>query len=286
MTHALHAAESWSLPIPLTLLLVATAAVYVNGWRRLRAVYSEVSVWHLAGFLSGLLLIWIPVASPLAAWDRGSLTVHMIQHLLLMTCAPPLILLSLPVKCLLYGLPPRLAMGATTAALRPRAARAVAGVLAHPLVCWLAATAALVAWHVPAIFAVGLRSSAWHATEHASFLVSGLLFWWPVIEPWPSTPNPRWSIVLYLFLATLPCDILSGFLMFSDRIAYSVFLSSPDHDEVAILSDQQGAAALMWTVVTLVYLVAGTIVATRLLARPSASRDREFGRSHTPVEVL
>ena len=171
MPHALHAAaESWSLPVPVTLLLVGTAALYVNGWRRVRAVDSEASVWHLAGFLSGVLLIWIPVASPLASWDGGSLTVHMIQHLLLMTCAPPLILLSDPVKYLVSGLPALLAL-ATSVAIRSRPMRSVADVVAHPLVCWLAATAALVAWHVPAIFALGLQSRAWHATEHASFLV-------------------------------------------------------------------------------------------------------------------
>ena len=69
--------------------------------------------------------------------------------------------------------------------------------------------------------------------------------------------------MLYLFLATLPCDILSAFLVFSDRIAYSVYLSvdSP----AAVLADQQRAGALMRTCVTLVYLVAGALVSARLL---------------------
>ena len=287
MPHAMHAAaESWSVPVPLTLLLVSTAAVYVNGWRRLRAASRDISVWHAAGFVGGLVSIWIAVASPLASWDRGSLTAHMIQHLLLMTCAPPLILLSDPARCLLYGLPLGVVAGrdhrdhsTRGRCVRGRGVRTSAVVLArrHRGAGGLAYSAHLRAR--ASIECVARHSSRRHSCS------SGLLFWWPVIEPWPSAPNPRWSIVLYLFLATLPCDILSGFLMFSDRVAYSVFRSMPGRDEVAILSDQQSAAALMWTVVTVIYLVAGTLVATRLLARPSASPTVRDPPRNTGVEV-
>src|SRR6185295_3735409 len=86
--------------------------------------------------------------------------------------------------------------------------------------------------------------------------------------PSSSTAGP-WSIVLYLFLATLPCDVLSGFLVFSERIAYPMYLSAPRHTSVFVLDDQQRAGALMWTTVTIVYVVAGAIVATRSLSRSS-----------------
>ena len=132
--------------------------------------------------------------------------------------------------------------------------------------CWSVAIVTLIGWHTPQLFQLGLRSEPWHAVEHASFLGSGLMFWWPVVQPWPSVPEPRWSTVLYLFLAMLPCDILSAFLVFSERIAYSSYLSMPGHTSLSVLEDQEIAGALMWTVVTLVYLTAGTIVATRLLS--------------------
>src|SRR6185295_4055855 len=86
--------------------------------------------------------------------------------------------------------------------------------------------------------------------------------------PSSSTAGP-WSIVLYLFLATLPCDVLSGFLVFSERIAYPMYLSAPRHMSVSVLDDQQRAGALMWTAVTIIYVVAGVIVATRSLSRGS-----------------
>jgi len=103
--------------------------------------------------------------------------------------------------------------------------------------------------------------------EHASFLVTGLLFWWPVIHPWPSVSRwPELSIILYLFLATLPCDILSGFLVFCDRVVYSVYFSASQPFGLSALADQQCAGALMWTCVTVVYLVTGAILTTRLLS--------------------
>jgi cytochrome c oxidase assembly factor CtaG len=115
-----------------------------------------------------------------------------------------------------------------------------------------------------------MHSGVWHCAEQASFLVAGFLFWLPVIQPWPAVSmGPQWSTLLYLFLATLPCDILSGFLVFSDRVAYPVYFSMPRHSGFSVLEDQQCAAALMWTCVTLVYLVPAAILSIRLLSTRS-----------------
>ncbi|HUA59716.1 MAG TPA: cytochrome c oxidase assembly protein [Verrucomicrobiae bacterium] len=192
-----------------------------------------------ASLLLGLLVIGVAMASPVAALDHRMLTAHMVQHLLLMTIAPPLVFLG--------------------------AAPQFRRLAPQPAICWLAATAVLVGWHIPAAFRFGMQSGLWHAIEQLSFLAAGLLFWWPVFE----LPR-RWSILLYLFLATLPCDVLSGFLVFSDRIAYPAYLCIPRHAGWSALADQQCAGALMWTVVTIVYLIAGTVFATQLLAAQRA----------------
>lgn len=261
--------DSWDLPVGRTLVLTMIALVYLRGWLRLRGPSSSaMSGSRAGGFLLGLLLVWAAMASPIASCDRATLTAHMVQHLLLMSLAPPLILLAAPVRALERGLPRRLV---TTGLFRWPAMRQGGKVLGRPTFCWIAATATLVLWHVPALFTLALRSHAWHAVEHVSFLATGLLFWWPIVEPGPG--GPRWSTVLYLFLATLPCDILSGFLVFSERVAYPVYLSAAP--AAAVLEDQQRAGALMWTCVTLVYLVAGMILSTRLLQPGSALEDRD-----------
>jgi putative membrane protein len=119
-----------------------------------------------------------------------------------------------------------------------------------------------------------LRLDSLHKFEHATFFAAGLIFWWPVIQPWPSTARgPRWAIPLYLFAATLPCDALSGFLVFCDRVAYSSYLSAPRVFKMSPLQDQECAAALMWVCVTIIFLVPAVIVTMQILsphrARPS-----------------
>jgi putative membrane protein len=276
MPTPIHAAlDPWTLSVPLGLALLFEAFVYFRGWIHLR--FSRVQiipVWRAGSFLAGLFLIWVAIGSPLAALDERLLTVHMVQHLLLMTFAPPLILLGAPVMPLLHGLPRRFVQNVFAPLLRYRPLQRIGRLLSQPAFCWLAAAAVLVGWHVPSAFNLALQSEMWHAAEHSSFLVAGFLFWWPVIQPWPSVPHwPRWSILLYLFLATLPCDILSAFLVFCDRVVYPAYLSSPRLFGISALEDQQLAGALMWTSVTLVYLVPAAILSTRLLTARSSEHS-------------
>jgi cytochrome c oxidase assembly factor CtaG len=219
-----------------------------------------------------MLLVWGALGSPLVAYEHDLLTIHMIQHLLLMTFAPALILLGEPLLALWHGLP-RFAQVLLDQVFRRPLAQRFGRALSRPALCWTASALTLLGWHVPALFTLGMHSEAWHSVEQASFLIAGFLFWLPVIQPWPSvSTGPQWSTLLYLFLATLPCDILSGFLVFSDRVAYPSYFSTPRHFGFSVLEDQQCAAALMWTCVTLVYLVPASILSIRLLSPPSVYR--------------
>ena len=253
--------------------LILAALIYLRGWLRLRRFdLDSVQAWRAGSFILGLFLIWLAIASPLSALDHEMLTAHMVQHLLLMTFAAPLILLGAPVKTLLYRLPDRLVQ-AVGRSFQSTGLHQVWSALTHPVICWLGAASTLVAWHIPTLFVLGLRSPMWHGIEQASFLATGLLFWWPVVQPLPNRLKwPESSILLYLFLATLPCDILSGFLVFCDRVVYPVFLSSTQSFGLSALEDQQCAGALMWTCVTVVYLIAATVFAARLLS-PLRSKE-------------
>jgi len=271
-----HTHHAWVESAWVSAGLILAALIYLRGWVRIRRLDRDrIQVWRASSFILGLFLIWVAIGSPLSALDHESLTAHMIQHLLLMTFAPPLILLGASVKTLLYGLPHRLvqAMGHS---FQSTGVPQVWSALTHPAICWLGAASTLVAWHIPALFVLGLRSQMWHGIEQASFLGTGLLFWWPVVQPLPSSLKwPELSILLYLFLATLPCDILSGFLVFCDRVVYPVFLSSPQSFGLSALEDQQCAGALMWTCVTIVYLIAAAIFAARLFS-PHRSENRSI----------
>jgi len=262
------AIKSPGVPVALAVALAAAALVYCRGWFRVRRRLRQIaSPWYPSAFLGGLLAVWIAAGSPLAACDEYLLTFHMVQHLLLTAAAAPLILLGAPALPLLHGFPGGVRARGLAPLLRWPPVRALSRALGQPAVCWTMAMVVFLGWHIPAIFELGHRSAPWHALEHASFLASGLLFWWPIIQPLRSTPAlPRWSAPLYLFLATLPCDALSAFLAFSDRVVYPAYLSAPRHFGLSALQDQEYAGAVMWLVVTIAYVIPAAIITISVLS--------------------
>jgi putative membrane protein len=269
--------QSWSPPVAVNVSLCLGALVYTRGWIRLHAALpKQISAWRLTAFLAGIAGVWLAIGSPLEAFDDVSLTVHMAQHLLLMSVSPPLILLGRPLLPLLRGLPTSAARRTIGMLLRSKSVNRIGRIITHPIFCWVAAAFALTAWHVPSVFEAALRWPWLHDLEHASFLGTGLLFWWPVVQPWPSTNRwPRWSIPLYLFCATLPCDVLSGFLAFCDRVVYSSYLSGPRVFGISPLQDQECAAAFMWVSVTLILLVPAVMVTMEILSPPRTHLSQE-----------
>jgi cytochrome c oxidase assembly factor CtaG len=215
---------------------------------------NAIPVWQPVAFLCGLLALWIAVGSPLRSLDDEMLVVHMVKHLLVMAVAAPLLLLGAPHLPLAY---PFLHW--------PRVGR-VTRALTHPVFCWLSATLAVVVWHVPAVFELGMRSHSWHLVQFTCFFVAGLLFWWPVIQPWQEARWSRWSIPVYLFLATLPCDVLSAYLTFCDYVVYAPYLSASPALYASALDDQQSAGALMWVVITFVYLFPAVVITMQMLS--------------------
>jgi cytochrome c oxidase assembly factor CtaG len=213
------------------------------------------------------------VASPLGALDHHLLTAHMAEHLILMTVSAPLILLGAPIIVLQNGIAKpfdRLVSGWS-------ALRTLGEIAAHPLFCWTAGAGTVIAWHIPSLFELGMRSARWHETEYACFFLAGILFWWPVIQPWPSLATwSRWGVPLYLFLATLPCDALSAFLTFCGRVVYPHYASM-----YRALSDQECAGALMWVWVTFVYLAPAAVVTIETLS--PQRRDLNATRFIEPI---
>jgi putative membrane protein len=269
------ALESWSLPIPVTVALLLAAFVYLRGWLHLRRTVADpIPAWRTAAFCGGIVSVWIAIASPLSALDEELLSVHMAQHLLLMTVAPPLLWLGAPALPLLHGLPQSFSRRVVGPILRSPAVQWIGRVVTEPLFCWLTAILVLLGWHLPAAYSLALESPLLHEIEHASFLAGGLLFWWPVIAPWPSVARySGWSIVVYLFLATLPCDALSAYLAFCDRVVYSSYLREPRHFNFSSLQDQQFAGALMWVFVTFAYLIPAVLLTLKLLSQAPPKLD-------------
>ena len=257
---------SWSIALAVTSTLVVMALIYLRGWISLRRAFpSLIGGWRLAAFMSGLVLVWAAVGSPLATLDHRSLTIHMVKHLLLMTVAAPLLLAGAPAFPFMCGLPKLFTKShPPLASLRAMWARSS---FTHPVLCWLAGTTTVIGWHLPIAFQLGMRSHGMHTLEDATFSLAGLLFWWPIFQSSASAGRrPSWSMALYLFLATLPCDILSAFLVFCNRLVYPVYLATPPLFNLAPLEDQQCAGALMWVWVTFAYLIPAVAITVQMLS--------------------
>jgi putative membrane protein len=131
----------------------------------------------------------------------------------------------------------------------------------------------VIAWHIPNLFELGLSSEAWHIVEDTCFLSAGLLFWWPIIRTGSrDAKGPQWSMPLYLFLGTLPCDILSAFLAFCGRVVYPSYVSTAHIFSLSPLQDQECAGALMWISVTFAYLIPAVVITIRILSPGRAQR--------------
>jgi putative membrane protein len=252
----------------LSLVLLTAALVYTRGWIHLRRTLPNVNPpSRLVAFWSGTFAIWIATGSPLSDLDHESLIAHMAQHLLLMTVAAPLLLLGAPAVALLQGLPVGFVRSGLGPILRWTPLQWAGRNLTHPAFCWLAGTAAVIGWHIPALFELAVRSEPWHVAEHSCFLVAGFLFWWPIVQPWPSIARwPQWSLPLYLFLATLPCDALSAFLTFCGRVVYPSYLSAHRTLDLPAIQDQQWAGTLMWVWVTFAYLAPAVAITLQILS--------------------
>jgi putative membrane protein len=256
----------WKLPIWLTVSMVLTALVYVRGWIALRRTRrAQFNDERLAAFLGGLALLWIVVASPMDGFADALLTAHMIEHLLLMSAIPMLLLYGLPVVPLLRGLPRPVLRWVVGPLVRVTALRRVAEWLVTPAVAWLGMNVAYLAWHIPIAYNYALENETVHGIEHGCFLLTSLLFWWYILRPWPAKPRPDdWGMLVYLALGDVVMTMLSAFLAFCERPVYSYYVQHPNPFGISVLDDQVLGAVVMWVLGSFAYRVPAMVITVRL----------------------
>jgi putative membrane protein len=275
--------HGWTLPPFLTLFSVLALVIYLRGWRRGNALRpDELPAWRAICFCCGVTAFWLAIASPLGVFDDVLLTAHMVQHLILMFVAPPLILLGAPAVPLLRGLPRSLLQKIFAPLLRSRLVRQIGHGFFHPVTGWLALNLAFLGWHVPATYELALRSEISHEIEHGCFFFTAILFWWTVIQPWPSRSIfPRWKIIPYLLTADFVNTGLSAFFAFSGRVFYPSYNETPRVFSLSPINDQIAAGAFMWVFGSLIYLIPAVIIVFGLMEGANASRT--YGRAISRV---
>ena len=248
-----------------SLLLAATT--YMRGWWQLhRRLPRRFALWRLVAFQAGLFTLFLALSSPLHELAERLLQFHMVQHLALMMVVPLLLLLGAPILPLLRGLPRPVLQRGLSYVFASASLQCLGRFLTHPVVCLLAFTVSNVAWHLPGPYELALRSEFWHDVQHICFLSTGLLFWWPVLQPWPSRSRwPLWTMVPYLLVADIQNTALSAFLIFSERVLYPAYAAVPRLWGVSVLDDQAAAGAIMWVPGSVIFLVPVAVLSIRLL---------------------
>jgi putative membrane protein len=188
-------------------------------------------------FLAGVLLLLLDLVSPIdTLGDQYLFSAHVLQHFLLALVIPPLLLLGTP---------------AFDLGRLSKLERAVG----HPPVSWLLGVGVMLAWHIPVLFNAALANDGLHVIQHLSFLISGTIFWWPVIGPLEDRRLPMLATVSYLFSACVCCSLLGAFLTFAPVGLYSAYLNPPAHPwGLDPKTDQQLGGMLMWVPGCFIYL--------------------------------
>jgi cytochrome c oxidase assembly factor CtaG len=267
--------SSWSIPPAATFAIVLSAVVYVRGWWLLRSAgLAFLAGWRAVAYLLGLGLLWTALASPLDVFNGFLLTAHMLQHIILMMVAPPLILLGAPLIPIVRGLPRFAAREFAGPLLNWPVARRVEYVGTDPIVASLLMGIVMFVWHIPSLYELALRSSSWHQLEHGCFFIAALMFWWPVVQPWPSRGHwPRWAMIPYLLAADLQNTVLSAMLAFSDRLLYRSYSVAPRLFAFSALEDQVAAGAIMWVTGSVAFVVPAIAIAVQCLSRKSSQHN-------------
>jgi putative membrane protein len=246
--------------------LVAVAlAVYTRGVVRLRRgrVVPEASkAWRVASFAAGAAVALLAVSGPLDSASAQSFAAHMLQHMLLMLVAAPLIVVALPLTPFLAGLPADMRVGFLRWRRRPRPRRFLRGAQ-QPAVTFPLYAALLLGWHVPAFYDAALRHGALHAVEHATLFAVAVLSWWTVLDP-RRRAIQYGPAVLYVFALMLECTAIAGLFTLANKPLYGPYAASHPLG-LTPLEDQQLGGVVMGSLAAVVYLGTGALLFLRWL---------------------
>lgn len=252
LAHGLPAGEptfpglllAWSFdPLPIVGVGVAAAA-YLRAVRKVNASHPQSPVPRIrtVSFLGGLAAIVLALLSPIERYDTTFISTHMVQHMLLQFVAAPLLLLGAPVT---------LALRVATPAVRRRITAVLHSgsvrTLTHPIVAWLLFVVVNWGWQFSPLYNVALESEVVHYVQHATYLGSALLFWWPIagIDPAPrKLAYP--ARAAYLAMAIPPNSFLGITLMSTSADFYPHYATLSRDWGPSVVEDLSLAGAVMW----------------------------------------
>lgn len=244
--------RAWNLDPVLVVGLIAAALAYRQGRRGGRN--PPVAPWRAWCFVGALVAVAVALVSPLDAASEALASAHMVQHVLLLLVAAPLLALAAPATTFLRGSPEgvrRVAGRWRRLARRPLAA------LRHPPTVWLVHVATIWFWHARAAYDAAVGDPVLHVVEHATFLATGWAFWHVAVGIRGPERIPHGAGVLLVFTMALQATFLSVLLTFAGEPFYAAYATTTEQWGLDRLADQQLAGVIMWVPAGAVYVAAG-----------------------------
>ena len=254
--------RAWTFEPMVIIALVVSVCCYAIGLRAHRAHMRRargVAGWRVQAFGAGVLALAVALVSPVDAISAALFSVHMVQHLLLVVVAAPLIVVGEPAYVMLWAFPVRARRSLARAWRRLTSVRAAWHLMTYPLVAWTLHIAMLWLWHAPRLYDDALRLPWLHAIEHSAFFLTALLFWWVALDKRRLAVG---ATTFYLFGATLQSTLLGALLTLARHPWYFSHYATTQPWGLTPLEDQQLAGLIMWIPAGLAYLIA---IAPRLL---------------------
>src|SRR5581483_9842618 len=271
----------WTWPPFVLIPLVLAAGLYGLGTIKIlsRASNRRSFVWPILWFALGWSSLVIALDSPLHEFGEQLFWAHMTQHEILMLISAPLLVLGRPLIAFLWALPP--AWREMAAGLgRSRSFKKGWAFVTAPLSAWLVAALALWIWHIPWLFDRTLRSDWIHAAQHTTFLITAVMFWWPVLNPTPALGYG--GALVYFFTTILHTSVLGALLTFAPRPWYSFYAVTAPAWHVSALEDQQIGGLIMWIPAGTLLLIVALVLLVQWMnesqARWQYTRMAELGR--------
>jgi cytochrome c oxidase assembly factor CtaG len=258
--HDLWSAWNWDPIIILSLMLGGW--IYADGlWelRRRTGGWDAALRWRALSFAAGLFVLFLALISPLDTLATVLFSAHMIQHMLLIVVAPPLLVLGVSPAPFLLAWPQPTQRKLGQWWRRTRWLKTVRQALTQPPIVWALSALVLWAWHVPRLYQGALENEALHMLEHLSFLITSLLFWWTLMHPGTHLRRGDPGI-LALFTMALQSGVLGALITFAPTPWYAIYASSTQPWGLPPLEDQQLAGAIMWIPMGTVYSLAALIL--------------------------
>jgi cytochrome c oxidase assembly factor CtaG len=258
---------SWSFEPAIATSIVLLAVAYLVGLRRLwsRGRGRGISMRQSVNFFGGLAVLSIALLSPLDRLAGSLFSAHMVQHLLLILVAPPLLVAASTGTALGLALPIPARRKVRAWERHPWFA-AVTRVLSQPVAVLMLHVTALYLWHLPVLYQAALNDDLVHGLEHASFFGTAWLFWWLILDEKGRRKLGDGAAVLFVFLAGLASGALGALLTFAPRALYPLQALGAGAWGLTPVTDQQLAGLIMWVPAGVVYLLTAAVLFLRWMS--------------------